>query len=170
MSSDAVIFMLVVVYWVISSILGRHKKKAQKEALKRQESASTPAASPTSAPKLSSKREETISQIAKALGIYVPQEVSPLPPPTYYEPVSEEKQKPKSRQQVAEKERSIPRKSAQDKKKTVQYSVKQKTRRVKLSLSQVKKDLHLQPQLKKAVIFKTILDPPPSAYRRHFTH
>ncbi len=166
MSLDVVIFMLAVVYWVASSILGRRKKKARKEALKRQES-STPAPAAKSA-----SGSETVSQIAKALGIYVPEEISPLPPPTYYEPVSEDKEKPKRRLQVTEKESLISKQSRQDKKKikTIQDSVKQKTRRVKLSLSQVKKDLHLKPQLKKAVIFKTILDPPPSAHRRPFSH
>lgn len=169
MSLDVIIFIMAVVYWVASSILGRRKKKARKEALKRQESTSPPAASPAPAPESSSNRE-TVSQIAKALGIYLPEEVSPLPAPTYYEPVFEKKEKPKRRPQVTEKENLISKKSTQSKKKTIKHPVKQKTRREKLSLLQVKKGLHLQPQLKKAIIFKTILDPPPSAYRRPFTH
>lgn len=169
MSSDAVIFVLAAVYWVASFILGRRKKKARKEALKRQESAPVPATSQAHTHE-SPSNLETVSRIAKALGIYVPEEISPLPPPTYYEPVLQEKEKLKRQAQVAEKENLTSKKSLKNKEKRDHYSVTQKTSRMKLSLLQVKKGLHLQSQLKKAIIFKAILDPPPSAHRRRFIH
>ncbi len=170
MSLDAIIFILAVIYWVFSSILGHRKKKAQKEAMKRQEAAPAPAASATHTDDGSPSNLETVSRIAKALGIYVPEEISPLPPPSYYEPESEEEEKPKPRLKVVTKKGLSPKEPAQGKNKTDRYSVKREKRRPGLSLAQLKQGLNSPSEVRKAVIFKTILDSPPSVYKRRFTH